>query len=439
MNDTDTGNDIRKNTACPFCGLLCTDVDVKVDGLRLSADAKLPEACRAAYQTAGLDGLDGVPSPQIQGRDADLNDAVAHAAELLKQSAHPLFAGLAADLNTIRAVIRAARRHGGTVDHVKNPTAGALRVTQNYGWISGTLSEAAGRADLFVVLGRASLSVNPRFAERILARRSPDASAAASGDVAAPRIVFVGAFEEDDIPDVVKRHDHEIIRLPDEALSDAVRRLNLLSLGKSPATGDAVPSECEEPLRRLHKALTSSRYGCVAWHSGAFGEQHTDFGLTSVSRLVRHMNLTTRCINLPLGNNYGDNTANNCAVWHTGKPACLSFSGGDEAHYDPTVYNTANMIAKRRTDAVFWITPLAPLPPPEAPPEGDIKTVVLGHPATPLEHPPEVFIPTGIPGIDHAGHLFRVDSVVAMRLEAIRESGLPAAAEVLAQIDGQKP
>jgi formylmethanofuran dehydrogenase subunit B len=50
---------------------------------------------------------------------------------------------------------------------------------------------------------------------------------------------------------------------------------------------------------------------------------------------------------------------------------------------------------------------------------------------------PEVFIPVGTPGIDHAGHMYRCDNVVAMPLYKLRDSGLPTAAMVLAAIEAK--
>lgn len=407
-----------ENTNCPFCGLLCTDVGVRVDGLRVTADAALPEACRAAYEAAGLDAA---PSPQIRGRDAGLDEAVRHAAGLLNKAKHPLFAGLSADANAIRAVLRIAARRNGTVDHLKSVASGATRVTQDFGWVGATLSEAATRADLFVVLGRDTPAVNPRFAERILARRPRNE---------APRVLFVGSFTDDDIPAPAKELQHEIVPIPDEALADAVRYLNVLSLNNPPPAIEALPSEFRDALQKLHKAMSSANYACVVWHAGAFGERHTDIPLTSLSRLIKRLNHKTRCVSLPLGNNDADSIAQSVALWHTGKPACVSFSTADKEH-NPTIYNASALLEQQRVDALFWLVTLSPKPPPES----EVKTVVLGHPAMKFDRAPEVFIPVGIPGIDHAGHLSRVDGVVALRMARIRESGLPSAADILARID----
>jgi len=52
-----------------------------------------------------------------------------------------------------------------------------------------------------------------------------------------------------------------------------------------------------------------------------------------------------------------------------------------------------------------------------------------------FEREPAVFIPVGIPGLDHAAHMFRTDRVVALPLQRLRPSTLPSVADALAAID----
>ena len=48
---------------------------------------------------------------------------------------------------------------------------------------------------------------------------------------------------------------------------------------------------------------------------------------------------------------------------------------------------------------------------------------------------PAVFVPVGTPGIDHAGHLFRTDRVVALPLARLRNSDLPSVSQVVEAIE----
>jgi formylmethanofuran dehydrogenase subunit B len=52
-----------------------------------------------------------------------------------------------------------------------------------------------------------------------------------------------------------------------------------------------------------------------------------------------------------------------------------------------------------------------------------------------FEQEPDVFIPVGVPGIDHTGRAFRTDSVVSVPLKKLRDSGLPSAFEVLTAVE----
>ena len=69
------------------------------------------------------------------------------------------------------------------------------------------------------------------------------------------------------------------------------------------------------------------------------------------------------------------------------------------------------------------------------PPPGDRPTVVIGHPAMRLAVEPAVYLPAGVPGIDHAGHLFRTDGVVSLPMRKLRTSPWLPAAQLLARIE----
>ncbi len=58
-------------------------------------------------------------------------------------------------------------------------------------------------------------------------------------------------------------------------------------------------------------------------------------------------------------------------------------------------------------------------------------TIVLGHPGIAWERAPEVFIPVGLPGLDHPGHWYRGDAVCPLPLGQVRDLGLPSVARVI--------
>ncbi|MBK3801255.1 hypothetical protein GAY33_18840 [Azospirillum brasilense] len=87
-------------------------------------------------------------------------------------------------------------------------------------------------------------------------------------------------------------------------------------------------------------------------------------------------------------------------------------------------------------DAVVWVSAFRP----EVPAFPAERTlIVLAPPGTALADEPAVFIPVGTPGIDHAAHVFRSDTVVALRARGLIDRGLPDAATVLKAIAAALP
>ena len=118
-------------------------------------------------------------------------------------------------------------------------------------------------------------------------------------------------------------------------------------------------------------------------------------------------------------------------VGRRGYPARVRFAKG-YPEYDPYLYDTNTLISNDEADALLWIQAFNVN---AAPPVTDIPTIVIGRSGMQFNKEPEVFIPVGTPGIDHAGHAYRTDNVVAIRLKKLRDAGLPSTADVLSVIE----
>ena len=62
------------------------------------------------------------------------------------------------------------------------------------------------------------------------------------------------------------------------------------------------------------------------------------------------------------------------------------------------------------------------------------RLIALAHPATEFEREPDVFIPVGQPGLDHAGLVFRANSTVGLHLKKYRDVGLVSVADAIKRI-----
>jgi formylmethanofuran dehydrogenase subunit B len=177
--------------------------------------------------------------------------------------------------------------------------------------------------------------------------------------------------------------------------------------------------------------LRAARYAVVVWAAGEFDFPHAELAIQTLCELVRDLNHTSRAAALPLSGNQADLSFNQTCTWLTGYPVRTAFNQGSP-HYDPLLYDGRRLLETGETDLLIWVSSLDP---DAVSPETDLPTIVLGHPRMGFKRSPEVFIPLGVPGVDHAGHLYRTDGVVALPLRQLRQPALPSAADVLNQIN----
>jgi len=90
------------------------------------------------------------------------------------------------------------------------------------------------------------------------------------------------------------------------------------------------------------------------------------------------------------------------------------------------------MLQQNEADALLWISSFNEK---RTPPETAVPTVVLGRSGMSFKREPDVYIPVATPGIDHSGHIYRTDNVVALPLRKLRESALTSVAQVVAEIE----
>ncbi|WP_445372494.1 formylmethanofuran dehydrogenase subunit B [Methylomonas sp. HW2-6] len=407
----------------PFCGIGTDDLSIKVEGLAVTVTAN---GC--AVNTPAFEQPISDTAPRIAGQTASLEAAVAKAAELLRDTRQPVIGGCATDVNGMRALLALADKAGAVVDNINfNAARRNLLAMQDSGWMNTTLAEVKNRCDLLLIIGTDPEVFAPRFFERFLWNehamflestdqrdviylgKTPAGKAAVSPTGKTPTVL---ACDDADLPDVVA------------VLSALVRN--------QPLQVETVGNIAVSALQKVADRLRQARYGVVLWSAGKLAFEHAELTVQTICNIVKDINMqATRCSGLPLGGKEGDYTANQVCGWTTGYPARVNFARG-YPEYDPFLFDSQAMIANGEADALVWVQAYNAT---ATPPRTGLPTIVVGRSGMQLEAEPDVFIPVGTPGIDHAGHVYRMDSVVALRLKKLRDSGLPSTAEVLNAIE----
>ena len=410
---------LPRNVVCPFCALACDDLTVAVEDGHVSVRERGCDISRDGFERSIPDA-----TPLIAGDAVSLDEAVAKAAEILRTSRQPLFAGLAADTAGVRAALLLAERTGGIVDHVGGDGLFRnLRVVQDSGWMTTTLSEVRNHVDFVLIIGPDPTTQLPRFFERCIG--PPQTLYMESRPT--PPIVRLGppSMHPEKTAGIAVTELHcAIDRLP-----EAVGALRCLVNGR-PLHDAAVAGLSVTELCRLADQLKAARYGVVTWVAGAFAFANAELLVQSIADLVRDVNQTTRCAALPLAGTDNVIGANQVCTWQSGVPLRTNFASGVPQH-DPHIYATSRLLEDGEIDALVWISAFRPLPPPAT----DVSTILIGAPGALPARRPGVYVPVGTPGIDHAGEIFRTDSVVALALTKLRTNRFPSVGDVLGRID----
>jgi formylmethanofuran dehydrogenase subunit B len=440
-------SELYENVTCPFCGLLCDDLEISRTGSALKV---IKNGCPRS--NAGFERTLPAATPLVDGKEASLEAAIAAAAARIKAAKLPLYSGMATDVDGARAMMSLADQTCGVVDHaLSEGQYRNIKVVQTSGWITSTLTETRNRADLIVIVGSDVHKLHGRFFERVVC-----APKSMFEDIAQKRtIVFIG--EGLDTSAATGPRIGEVITIP----CPNTRLMEVLGVISARLRGaELQPTRTGEHKRGILSALLpqswiastpveeiagiklsvldaliekikAAKYGVMVWAPPALNFPQADLAVHLICEIVKDLNVTTRFAGLSLGGNEGAPSAASVATWQTGYPLRVSFANG-KPEYDSYRYSVGRMVAENDGDLLVW---LASFTTDIGPPSTRMPTIVLGTPGIRMSQPPAVFIPVGTPGIDHAGTMIRCDNVVSLPMKDLGRSQLPRAADVLAAIE----
>jgi len=395
---------------CPFCTLLCDGYAVAPADASASASLRLVGSdCPTA--TAALARFGSAATSvgaSIDGQAASLDAAIERAAQILAASRQPVFGGLGIDVDGARALYPLACATGAIADGGASMLHG-LRALQDRGQFTATLAEVRNRAGLVVCVGPSPRSTHPEIWRRL---------GIGEALVASREVVFVGA--EADAALASQPHTQASSVALDGDLFDTVSRLAACVAGQRVQASAAIVA--------LAERLRASPYSVLLWDSTQLPAQGALI-VEALNATVGVLNRSTRAAALPLGSAVGPSAANQTFAWLSGLPL-RSRAGPLGLEHEPLRFEAKRLLAEGGADALLWIASFGNEY--EAP-STKLPTIVIGH-AYSAPPPGAVFIPVATPGLDDAGHLYRVDGSVMLPIEALRAPALPRAVDVLKRL-----
>jgi formylmethanofuran dehydrogenase subunit B len=295
---------------------------------------------------------------------------------------------------------------------------------QNGGWLTTTLSEIKNRADVILAIGTDIGSSHPRFFEKLVW------DSASLFSKPSTEVIYLGVPEEKAKSGTSPNgKPASIIGNDPSKVPEIINALNALLINKKINT-ETIGSISVATLQALVEKLKTARYAVIVWSASSFKFSHAELTIQSIVQLINQLNETTRAAGLPLNSGDGDSSVNNTSAWLSGYPTRNRFVNG-KPEYDNHHFSTQKQL--QNSDALLWISTFNPL----SPPQTTLPSIVIGHPDTKLDSTPDVFIPVGIPGVDHAGTMFRMDSSITLPLKKLRNNELPNLSEVINRIEAE--
>lgn len=407
------------SVTCSACGLLCDDVVLdSVTPLQLKNGCK-----KGALFFEQSFSINASESPSVTGKPCNLDTAIKAASDILSKSKSALFAGLGTEVQGMRAIMRLAEKTNAALDHMHSDSTVRNTLTmQNGGWLTTTLAEVKNRADVILAIGTDIATSNPRFFEKVVWNTESLFSKPT------PEIIYLGVPAEKTQAGISPNGTKPtVIPVDLDKLPEIVNVVNAL-LNNKKLKAETVGGIPVATLSALVDKLKAAQYAVVVWSASSFKFAHAELTIQSIVHLINQLNETSRAAGLPLNSGDGDSSVNNTSAWLSGYPTRNRYVDG-KPEYDTYHFSTSRQL--KNSDALLWVSTFNSYPPPDT----AAPTIVIGHPATKFERQPDVFIPVGIPGIDHSGLMFRLDSSITMPLKKLRDSQLPKLSDVIHQIE----
>ena len=395
---------------CPFCSLHCDDIKIRSDGKSINVISEPIKNCTNKIEYFNLNKRSNLQA-KAKNKYLDIHKSIQTAKSMLDKSNDITVVNHGTDVDGVRSILSFSASYNAVVDHVNSSHLYRnLGIMQRKGYMATSLTETKNRSDLVILFGKNILSKSPRIIDKVI---FPKYSLCSS--TKKRTLVLIGKFDLKTIRTLKKSHrvenlDIELDRIPGllGELESGIKKTSM--------------------LLKLKNLIKNSKYLVCSWTSSDFdASSNPDHIISSISDFVLKRNEVTRAACMPIAGSLGDTTSSQTMTWITGFPARVKFNGQKFMH-DRNICNSKSIIDNKNTDLVVHISTINP---DKLQINKNLKNIVIGHPNSTFTYQPDIFIPVGIPGIDHRGIMFRTDHVVSMALDKVRDVGLLSVKEIL--------
>jgi formylmethanofuran dehydrogenase subunit B len=417
---------VYRDVVCPFCGCLCDDIEVTVEGNEIVGTRN---ACAISQSKFINHSANKIESPTVDGKAVALMEAVDAAAEVLALANRPLVYGLSStECEAIGRAVELAELTGGVVDNTSSVCHGpTILALQQVGESKTTLGEVKNRADLIIFWGS-----NPTEAHlRHIIRYS-----------VMPKGLYIPEGRKSRYIIAVDIRETRMARVADQFLMiEPGKDFELLLALRAVVRGAKLQAEeiagvPREEIEGLARRMKEAKMGIIFFGLGLTQSDGKHMNIDAAVGLVAELNHHTKFLLTPMRGHYNVAGANTVTTWQTGYPYAVDFARG-YPRYNPGEYTAVDLLAKGEVDATIIVAsdPGATFPADAVRNMARIPVVTLDQKVTPTTMLSKVVIPIATAGVEAEGTAYRMDGV-PLRMKKVVEphEGVLPDAEVLKMI-----
>src|SRR5713101_5993257 len=395
---------IVENATCTFCGCVCDDMILTVEGNKIT---KAKNACVLGKAWFLNHHVEDRPVVAIEGKPATLDEGIERAAQILTQARYPIVYGLSdTTCEAQRMAVAIADRIGGCIDTTTSVCHGPSGMAfQGVGEVTCSLGEVKNRADLVIFWGSNPAESHPRHWGRYSTM---------------PKGLFVPNGRKDRTVVLVDVRRSKSAPAADIFLQVKPRKdfealWALRALVKGVQLDAAVEQECGIPLEQLQdlaQRMKTCKFGILFFGMGLSMTRGKHLNVEAALALARDLNEFTKFYIKPMRGHGNVTGADNVVSWQTGYPFGVSLHRG-YPRFNPGEFTTADTLARGEADAALIISadPAANFPQPAIEHLKRIPTIVLDPQLSATARIARVAFTTAVYGINVAGTVYRMDDV----------------------------
>jgi formylmethanofuran dehydrogenase subunit B len=432
---------IVTDATCTFCGCVCDDIDLTVEGNRIT---KAKNACvlGKAWFFEHRDD-ESRPEALIGGNPASVDEALDEAARLLAGARYPVVYGLSdTTAEAQRVAVEVADLLGACLDTTTSVCHGPSGIAfQAVGEATATLGEIKNRADLLVFWGGNPAESHPRHFTKFSVT---------------PKGMFVPRGRKDRYVVLV-----DVRRTPSARAADLFLQVRprkdfellwaLRALVKGVEVDPSIEAETGVELATLTALvdrMKRAKYGVFLFGMGLSMTRGKHYNAAAILALARDLNQHTRFVAKPMRGHGNVTGADNVVSWSTGYPFGVNLGRG-YPRFNPGEFTTVDLLSRGEADGALIVSadPAANFPQPAIEHLKRIPTIVLDPQLSETARIARVSFTTAVYGINVAGTVYRMDDVpirlrpampsryrsdedilrgLAQRIRALRAEAVPA-------------